>query len=61
MNNSLFLENNISQFIIRYNEGQLDKNTRKAKVKPISVSSEISLPSRNKRKFRLNSSEISSV
>lgn len=50
MNSSLFLENNISQFIIRYGKEDPDKAHLRPKQKPVSVSSEIEL--KTKRKIR---------
>jgi hypothetical protein len=41
MNTSLFLDNNTSQFMIRYGKEEVQKPMRKPKQKPISVSSDL--------------------
>jgi len=49
MNTSLFLDNNISQFIIRYGEDDPDRFPKKIKQKPISVSSDLEIKMHKKK------------
>lgn len=58
MNRSLFLENNISKFVIRYPDNE-SKNSFKAKS--VSVSSEYCLPNHTKKKSINHRSEVASI